>query len=154
MTAAAARLHGRTAGPGRLLEVSHTAGDGLRPLTVASVGVAVAGPVFAVTGVPPIPLMWPLYRVGVVLPGCGLTRGLVALAGGDVAAAWRWNPASFLVALVVVLGLARAVGARASGRWVQVRVEWRWWLVALSAGAVGALWINQWSHAQVLMGRA
>lgn len=154
MTAAATRLRGRASPRDRLLELSLTDADGLRPLTVASIAIAIAAPVFAVTGIPPIPLMWPLYRAGVVLPGCGITRGLVALADGDVAAAWRWNPASFLVAAVVGLGVARVAGAAATGRWVHVRVGRRWWFVALSAGAVGALWVNQWWHAAVLMGRA
>lgn len=70
--------------------------------------------VFAVTGIPWVPVMWRLYRLGVVLPGCGLTRGGVAVARGDLAGACRWSPATALVVLAVAAGLARA-GVRGDG---------------------------------------
>lgn len=114
--------------------------------------VAAAAAVFAVVGVPHVPVMWPLYRLGIVLPGCGLTRGVVALAAGDVAGAWRWNPASPLVAVGAAAGVVRAGVGAATGCWLTVRIASRRWMIALGVAAVGLLWLNQWSHAEMLMG--
>ena len=109
--------------------VSVAARDGLRAWTLGSLIVVAAAPAFAVVGIPQVPLMWPLYQLGVVLPGCGLTRGVVALAGGDLAASLRWNPASPVVVLVAIVGVARAVVGACSGRWLAVRIAPRPWLV-------------------------
>lgn len=35
---------------------------------------------------------------GTACPGCGMTRAVVALARGDLSAAWRWHPLAPLVA--------------------------------------------------------
>lgn len=35
---------------------------------------------------------------GTPCPGCGMTRAVVALARGDLSAAWRWHPLAPLVA--------------------------------------------------------
>lgn len=98
--------------------------------------------------------MWPLYRLGVVLPSCGLTRGVVALARGDLAAAWQWNPASSLAAVAAATGVLRAAVGAATGRWLHVHVRPRWWLLVVATLAVALLWVNQWDHAAQLMGRA
>jgi len=124
----------------------------MRAWTVGSLVVALAAVVFAVVGIPPVPVMWPLYRLGVVLPGCGLTRGVVALARGDLAGAWRWNPASLLVVVAVAAGIARAAVGAITDRWLAVRVAPRPWLLALGAVAAAVLWANQWAHADRLMG--
>lgn len=42
---------------------------------------------------------------GIECPGCGLTRGFIRLAEGNVSAAWRLNPASWLLSLAVVFQL-------------------------------------------------
>lgn len=58
---------------------------------------------------------------GVPCPGCGMTRAFVALLGGDVAAAWAYNP-FFLAPAAVTLGASlppsrpRALLASASRR--------------------------------------
>lgn len=54
-------------------------------------------------------LCWSNGLFSVECPGCGLTRSFVAIAHGDFAAAWRYNPAGFAwfaaVALQVPLRL-------------------------------------------------
>ena len=135
-----------------VVSVSVATRDGLRAWTIGSFIVVAAAPVFAVIGIPPVPVMWPLYRLGVVLPGCGLTRGVVAVVRGDLAEAWRWNPASLLVVAAVAVGMARAGVGVATGRWLAVRVAPRWWLIALGVTAVGVLWVNQWANTERLMG--
>ena len=96
--------------------------------------------------------MRPLHRLGVVLPGCGLTRGVVAAASGDLALAWRLNPASLLVVLAVAVGITRAGVGVAIECWLTVRVAPRRWLIVLGVTAVAMLWVNQWAHAERLMG--
>lgn len=56
---------------------------------VRSTGLALPCPIHALTG---------LY-----CPGCGITRLLMALAAGDVNAAYHWNPGLFWIAPVAVL---------------------------------------------------
>lgn len=125
----------------------------MRAWTVGSLVVATAAVAFAVVSIPPVPVMWPLYRLGVVLPSCGLTRGVVAIVGGDLIDAWRWNPASLLVVLAVAGGVARAAVGAATRRWLAVRIAPKRWLLALGAAAVAVLWLNQWAHADRLMSR-
>lgn len=86
--------------------------------------------------------MWPLYRLGIVLPGCGLTRGVVAAARGDLAGAWRWNPASLLVVLGGRRRVARAGVGRTTGWWLSVRVAPCAWLVGLGLAALVLLWVT------------
>lgn len=151
MTAPASAC-GRRARDDALVAFALTGEDGMRAWTVGSLVVALAAVVFSVVGIPPVPVMWPLYRLGVVLPGCGLTRGVVAVARGDLAGAWRWNPASLLVVVAVAAGIARAAVGAVTDRWLAVRVAPRPWLLALGAVAVAVLWANQWAHADRLMG--
>lgn len=132
--------------------VSVASEDRLRTWNGGSAVVVTAAAVFAVTGIPAVPLMWPLYRLGIVLPGCGLTRGVVAAVRGDLAGAWAWNPASLLVVAAAAAGVARAGVGRMTGRWLSVRVAPRPWLIGLGLAALAMLWANQWAHAERLMG--
>ena len=142
----------RTLRTGRpLLACQWTRDDRLRWFTAATLVVAVAGPAMAVVGIPPLPIVWPLYRLGIVLPGCGLTRGVVALTRGDFPAAWRWNPASVVVGAFALAGVARLGIGLGTGWWLHLRIGSRWWLIAAACGAVAALWLRQYEHADVLM---
>jgi hypothetical protein len=52
---------------------------------------------------------------GVPCPGCGMTRALLSLACGDLRAAWRFNPASFVVAPILVGTVIQRVWPRTRG---------------------------------------
>lgn len=121
--------------------------------SIGSVLLIVTAAMLSETGVPKTPLMWPMYRLGLVLPSCGLTRGVTALLRGDLHRAWMFNPASFLVvAVAAALTLRLAVGI-ATGRWLVVAslsATPRFVLVLVALGTA-ALWINQQAHADVLM---
>lgn len=106
-------------------------------------------PLFAVIGIPAVPVTWPLYRLGVVLPGCGMTSGVVALARTDLRDAWRWNLASVRVAVAVLAGVVRGVGV-ATRQWLHVHVATRRWTVIAALVTVGVLWVNQWRQAALL----
>lgn len=113
----------------------------------------VAAAAFAVFGLPPVSLPMPTFAFGVVTPTCGLTRASTALARGDVATAWAFNPAVFLVAMWTAAATIRLVLARVTGRWLNMhfrptRTAW-----AILGALFVALWINQQSHADLIMNR-
>ena len=68
---------------------------------------ALAGAAAAWAGVRPeslVSLPCPVRLLaGVPCPGCGMTRAFLALLGGDVAAAWAYNP-FFMAPAAVALG--------------------------------------------------
>lgn len=87
-----------------------TAGLAGMPATAAgmsAVAVLAAGPTVC-----PVALV-----TGTACPGCGLTRAVLAMARGDLAAAWTAHPLAG-----VVVALAIALGAWwAAARWSSVR---------------------------------
>lgn len=138
-----------------MISVDVSREDRWRAVTFGGPAVAVIAAAFAAFGIPTTPFMEPLYAIGLVLPGCGLTRGTVALASGDPAMAWAYNPASFVVAAAVVAAVARDVVFIAVRRWVHVRVDAS--QPTLSVGlvvaiiAVALLWVRQQAHADLLI---
>lgn len=116
-----------------------------RPLAL----VLFAGAVGAATLVPWAPLLarlsppCPFHAwTGLPCPGCGTTRAVVALAGGDPAAALAWNP---LATLGLVGGFVIAAAALP---WVEARGPvpvlreggLPVWARALAAAALAAQW--------------
>ena len=95
--------------------------------------------------------MQPLYALGIVLPGCGLTRGTVALLKGDFSAAWAYNPASYLLVVMLVAVLVRAVVGVKCGRWLHVRLRPSPALLGVVAVAVGLLWLRQQRSVELLI---
>ena len=93
--------------------------------------------------------VWPLYQLGVVLRCCGLTRGVLTHVRGDLAGAWRSNPASFVIVGAEVAVLLRAaVGfttrkGSAGGRP-------RRWVFAAAALVLAALWVRQQANADLM----
>lgn len=122
----------------------------LTPLALA--GLLVAG-LLAAFGMPPVDLHGPTHWIGIMGPTCGMTRGVAATAGGDLARAVAYNPASPLVVAGAVAVLLRGVVGVASGRWLtfHLHVSRRGW-IAIIVGLV-LLTINQQLHADLLMAR-
>jgi len=104
----------------------------------------------ALLGLPPLSIHGPLHFVGVMDPLCGMTRAVRFVARGELAKAWRYNPASFLLAFVAIGGGARWVAGRATGHWWNVVIVSRRRTAALFALPVAALWVNQQLNASLL----
>ena len=134
------------------LEVTVDRDDRWFLLTAAAGTMVVAGAVLAVSGVPETPLMWPMYSLGLVLPTCGLTRGVAALMGLRVADAWQYNPASFLLVAMAALSLVRAALGVTTRHWIHLRLRPGPVVIAAVIVVVALLWIRQQGHAELLMG--
>jgi hypothetical protein len=96
-----------------------------------------------VVGVPLPELCMSKKYLGFDCPGCGLTRCFISLARGDLAAAWRYNPAGlWLFGMMVaqipfravqLVRIRRGMPELATGTWAQ-------WLF----GILGILLVGQW----------
>lgn len=74
---------------------------GLATLPAAAAGMSAAAVLAAGPAVCPVALL-----TGTPCPGCGLTRAVVALARGDLGAAWTAHPlAGAVVAVAATLGV-------------------------------------------------
>ena len=76
-------------------------------------------------------------------PGCGLTRAFIALAHGNLAAAWHYNPASLLVFVAVVFQIPyqstqlwRVYQGKPALRW-----KWLHWMALVVVLALPAQWL-------------
>ena len=117
---------------------------------LAAVGLA-AALVMAVLGQPPYGFHGPLHYLGIMSPTCGMSRGVMWFARGNLALAWDYNPASLLVIPAGLTALIRAAFGRVSGRWPNLTIRWSWGPVALVVLALLALSIRQQLHAELLM---
>lgn len=77
-------------------------------------------------------------------PGCGLTRGITSLAGGELLSAWRYHPLAWLVALEVVFVYGWWVATRA-GLVRRSIVRPLTAVLAATAVAMVAVWIARWT---------
>ena len=125
--------------------------DGAPWLAAGAAAVLLLGKLFSVVGLPRISTMAPLYSIGIVTPTCGLTRSVTAIASGQFALAWRFNPGGFLVVALLAALLARWLFGRLTHRWLAVVVQdWRV-PVAVIAAVTVALWVNQQMNAEFVM---
>ena len=72
-------------------------------------------------------------------PGCGITRGCVALALGDVESAWTFHPFAFL--LVGLSLLAALIPRKTRKAWLRVYLPVRVSLLSLAIGMSLLLWV-------------
>lgn len=93
----------------------------------------------------------PTHAVGLVDPTCGLTRASTALARADFAAAWRFNPAGFLIAALEGATAVRAAYGAATRRRVTIHMAWTRRSVAVALIVVGLWWAYQQSNAHFIM---
>jgi Protein of unknown function (DUF2752) len=125
--------------------------DSMRWLTYLAGGGVLAAAALALIGGFPFDTPMPTHAIGWVEPTCGLTRGATAIARGDFATAWRYNPASFLVMGFGVLGVIRTVVGLAAHRWVNVKVTGSWKAWAVLGFALVALWAYQQTNAAFII---
>ncbi len=137
---------------GRLgIRVTRESFDGM-PKLIWFVGIGlVLAAGFAIFGLPSYQLPMPTWDFGVVTPTCGLTRASTALARGDLATAWNFNPAAFLLALAAVGAIVRSVVGYLTHHWVNItmkptRLGW-----VVIAALVLLWWGNQQLNAHLIM---
>lgn len=105
----------------------------------------------ALVGLPPVDIHGPLHYLGVMGPTCGMTRGVMWAARGDLVRAWQFNPASLLVIPTIVGLAARAVYGRSTGRWLNLTIRWRPWLWIVPAVLLLLLSIRQQLNIELLL---
>ncbi len=132
--------------------LGYTEIDEHRGLTIALVVSLVAAAALAVYGLPPVGLHGPNHYAGLMAPTCGMTRAVRFLLIGDAAAAWRYNPAVFVLGAVGAAGVTRTAAGVLLGRWWQPRLAHRGPAVLFAVVAVLVLWANQQAHAELLVG--
>lgn len=133
---------------GSPVSVSVVDADRHRFWTAGSAAILIGAATLAVLGGSPVDLPMPTHAIGWVTPTCGLTRGSTAILRGDLALAWTYNPASFLVAATVTVGLGRAVTGRLTGRWITLQTRLGPKAVALISVVAIALLVVLWAHQQ------
>lgn len=117
---------------------------------LATIGVPLTA-VIAVFGLPPADIHGPFHYLGVMSPTCGMTRGVMWLARGDLARAWMFNPGSLLVIPAITSLLVRALYGYSTGRWLTVSLRWRSWLWVIPTLLVLLLAIRQQVNADLLL---
>lgn len=86
------------------------------------------------------------HGLGFMAPTCGLTRAGLALVRGDLATAWSYNPAIFLVAPLAAALVARFASGVVTGRWLTLRVKPGSVGRLIGLAIIVALWLNQQAH--------
>ena len=136
--------------PTRAISVQWSDRDAHRWVTIgAPVGLAI-GAALAIFGLPPVDLHAPPHYVGIMDPFCGMTRGVVALLRGNLADALGYNPASPLVVLAGLGGIARGLAGTLGNRWLTLRARRTRLLVVAVGVAVVALEIRQQINVDLL----
>ena len=97
----------------------------------------------AAVGLPPVDLHGPFHYLGIMGPTCGMTRGVMWAAQGELTRAWQFNPASLLIIPTLIGLTGRAVYGRVTRRWLNLRIRWRPWLWLVPALLIAILSIRQ-----------
>ncbi len=91
-------------------------------------------------GLPDVPLCWFHSMTGLPCPGCGLTRSVFAIGGGDFADAWRYNPFGYVVYGVLLVLLVLPALARVAPK-LAALLESTWFINAFVAVNVVGLMV-------------
>jgi len=105
----------------------------------------------AIVGLPPVDIHGPLHYLGIMGPTCGMTRGVMWTARGDLARAWQFNPASLLVIPTMVGLTLRITYSRITGRWLNFHIRWRPWLWIIPTVLILLLSIRQQLNVDLLV---
>ena len=92
----------------------------------------------------PLPDICTSKRVlGFDCPGCGLTRAFIAISHGQFQRAWQFNPASFLVYLLIVGQVPWQIYqlSRVHRGYLTVMSNWIYVLPALAAAGLIVQWM-------------
>ncbi|SFN29741.1 Protein of uncharacterised function (DUF2752) [Nocardia asteroides] len=127
-------------------------GDHLQWLTLSALAFVVGATALRVVGVPSVDLHGPTHFLGLMDPFCGGTRATYLLLAGDLSESLRYNPGILVLAVVVVLALARGAVGVLTGRWLQIAVRpgLRRALRIVAVVAVLGLWVRQQINADLL----
>ena len=125
--------------------------DEMRWLSRAVAFGAAAAVILALIGGMPFALPMPTHGIGMVTPTCGLTRASIAIARGDMASAWRFNPAAFVLAGIGIAVAVRTAWGLARHRWVNLRLTPTAPRIAVAVVVLAAWWTYQQSNAQFIM---
>lgn len=123
----------------------------MRFVTRLSAGGVLATVVLAKVGRLPFDLPMPTHAIGWVEPTCGMTRGVTAIARGKFDLAWRFNPASYLVAGVGLLGVVRSIVGISTRRWINVAIRLDVRRSVMLVVALATLWAYQQAHADFVV---
>ncbi len=98
--------------------------------------------VIPVLGLPLPELCYARRWLGMECPGCGLTRSFIAMMHGDLADAWRYNAAGFLIFVAVVCQIPYRGWHLSHQRFgtSAPRLAWLAWIWV----AIGAALVIQW----------
>jgi len=107
--------------------------------------------ILAIVGLPPVDVHGPLHYLGIMGPTCGMTRGVMWSARGDLARAWQFNPASASVLPTMAVLGGRVIYGEISGRWLNLYIRWRPWLWTIPAAVLVALAVHQQLHIDFLL---
>ncbi|MDQ3985910.1 MAG: DUF2752 domain-containing protein [Actinomycetota bacterium] len=120
-------------------------------LTAAAVVLVMGAVTLAFVGLPTFSVHSPLHYAGIMDPLCGMTRAVRLLALGRFDDAWAFNPASFALLIVVGALLVRALVGGVTHMWAHLEVKAKPHLAVALIVLTAALWVNQQSHASLLM---
>lgn len=132
-------------------DVQIGASDTMRWVTRLTAAGVIAAAVLAIIGGFPLDTPMPTHAFGWVDPTCGLTRGSTAIARGDFAIAWHYNPGSFLVMGFGLAGVVRTAVGLTMHRWFNIKVTWsRAAWVGFGVACV-AFWMYQQTNADFII---
>lgn len=117
---------------------------------LAIIGIPIAALV-ALIGLPPIDIHGPLHYLGVMGPTCGMTRGVMWSARGDILRAWQFNPASLLVVPTIIGLTGRALYGKITNRWLNLHIRWRPWFWIIPAVLILLLSVRQQLNVEFLL---